>query len=471
MPASTVTVSSRSKSKHQGPRVSRGESASGPITAIEPRLPASSGSRSPSLRSSTADRSAAMRATSRCAGSSSTSAARASSTYGSSNRPIRSLASSTRRTLASSVAGSTAPRARPAGRWAYAGSVIAISMSRPGVDRPGGSVGQVGGEAVRLQAAGGVGVAHHEPLEAPELAQHLGEEPAVAGGGDAVERHVRRHHVAGARLDGRAERREVGVPQLGVGEVDLVVVTPAERGAVPREVLGPGDDAVGSAEPLALEAPHLGDRHRRAEVRVLAGALDDAAPARVAGDVDHRREGPVDADRPRLPRGDRLAAGDGVRVPRGRHRDRHRQDRPEPVDDVEREQRRDAVPVAVDDEPLEAVDLGGVGDEQQGPELAARHRGLGPGRLVRVGEVARRVGLGEPAEVEVLRQLAGLLLRRHRREQLLDPGPDPRSSTGCALVMGATLLLFAGTLQPLPRSGPRSMCIYLRTTCALKCSS
>ena len=269
-------------------------------------------------------------------------------------------------------------------------------MSRPASIARAAGVGQVGGEAVRLQAAGGVGVADHEALEAPEVAQHLGEEPAVAGGRDAVEVHVRRHHVAGARLDRRAERREVGVPQLGVGQVHLVVVTPAERGAVPREVLGPGDDAVGSAEPLALEAAHLGDRHRRAEVRVLAGALDDAAPPRVAGDVDHRREGPVDADRPRLPRGDRLAAGDGVGVPRRRHRDRHRQDRPEPVDDVEREQRRDAVPVAVDDEPLEAVDLGGVGDEQQRPELAAASRGLGPGRLLRVGSSPGGSGSGSP---------------------------------------------------------------------------
>ena len=233
------------------------------------------------------------------------------------------------------------------------------------VERPGGRIGEVGGEAVRLQAPGRVGVAHHEALEAPEVAQHLGEEPAVAGGRDAVECHVRRHHVAGARLDGRPERREVGVPQLGVGQVHLVVVTSPERGAVPREVLGPGDDAVGSAEPLALEATHLRDRHGRTQERVLAGALDDPAPSWVAGDVDHRREGPVDADRARLPRGDRLAAGDRVRVPRRRQRDRHRQDRPQPVDDVEREQRRDAVPVAVDDAPLEAVDLGRVRHEQQ----------------------------------------------------------------------------------------------------------
>ena len=44
------TVSSRSKSKTQGPSVSRWESASGPTTARDARAAASSGSRSPSLR-------------------------------------------------------------------------------------------------------------------------------------------------------------------------------------------------------------------------------------------------------------------------------------------------------------------------------------------------------------------------------------------------------------------------------------
>ena len=53
------------------------------------------------------------------------------------------------------------------------------------------------------------------------------------------------------------------------------------------------------------------------------------------------------------------------RVPRRRHRDRHRQDRAQPVDHVEAEQHRDAEPVALDREPLQAVDLRRVGDEQQ----------------------------------------------------------------------------------------------------------
>ena len=48
--------------------MSRGESASGPITAIDLSDATSSGSRSPSLRSRTADRSAAVRAETRCCG-------------------------------------------------------------------------------------------------------------------------------------------------------------------------------------------------------------------------------------------------------------------------------------------------------------------------------------------------------------------------------------------------------------------
>jgi hypothetical protein len=37
-----------------------------------------------------------------------------------------------------------------------------------------------------------------------------------------------------------------------------------------------------------------------ADVRILAGTLDDPPPARIAGDVDHRCKGPVDPRRCRL---------------------------------------------------------------------------------------------------------------------------------------------------------------------------
>ena len=121
---------------------------------------------------------------------------------------------------------------------------------------------------------------------------------------------------------------------------------------------------------LALEAADLGDGDRGAEERILAGALDDAAPPRIAGDVHHRGEGPVDAHGAGLARGDGLTALDRLGVPRRRHRDRYREDRAQPVDDVEAEQHRDAEPIAVEREPLEPVDLGRVGHEQQRSDLA-----------------------------------------------------------------------------------------------------
>src|SRR3712207_7169005 len=56
-----------------------------------------------------------------------------------------------------------------------------------------------------------------------------------------------------------------------------------------------------------------------------------------------------------------------------RSRDRHREDRAQAVDDVEAEQRGDPVPVALHGEPLQSVDLGRVGDEQQRPDRSEEH--------------------------------------------------------------------------------------------------
>ena len=123
----------------------------------------------------------------------------------------------------------------------------------------------------------------------------------------------------GAGLDRRDERREVGVPEFGVGQVDLVVVASAQRSAVAGQVLGAGDDAFGRTDVVALEAADLGRAHRSAQHRILTGALDDATPPRIAGDVHHGRERPVDADRARFAGGDDLAVFDRRGIPGGGH--------------------------------------------------------------------------------------------------------------------------------------------------------
>src|SRR3546814_9303052 len=58
-------------------------------------------------------------------------------------------------------------------------------------------------------------------------------------------------------------------------------------------MLGGREDRVGGLEVVALEAAHarLGDA--ATQIDILARALGNSAPARIARDVDHRCEGPV----------------------------------------------------------------------------------------------------------------------------------------------------------------------------------
>lgn len=278
-------------------------------------------------------------------------------------------------------------------------------------------------------------VTDDETLEAPRLSQHLGEQPAVAGGRDAVEVHVGGHDVAGTGLDRRPERREIDVPEFGIGEIDLVVVTTSERRAVAGEMLGAGDHPLRCADGAPLEATDLGGGNGGSEERILAGAFDHPSPAWVAGDVDHRREGPVDPDGSSLPRRNRLTPLDGRRIPRRSHRDRDREDRPEAVDHVEPEQRGNAEPAALDREPLQPVRLGRVGDEEQGAGLATSESRLDHRALTgeRDPTDRLRVGAGQCAEVEVLGELSGLLGHRHAGDQLVDPRTDRRLACRCLI--------------------------------------
>ena len=63
-------------------------------------------------------------------------------------------------------------------------------------------------------------------------------------------------------------------------------------------MLGGGDHAVG--EVVALQPADVGEAHLRHEMRVLAVGLLEPAPARVAAEVEHRRQAVMGADRPHL---------------------------------------------------------------------------------------------------------------------------------------------------------------------------
>jgi len=61
-----------------------------------------------------------------------------------------------------------------------------------------------------------------------------------------------------------------------------------------------GEHAIRARGILALKTTHLSRGHSGTEKRIFARALNDAPPARVARDINHRREGPTDAGGSRL---------------------------------------------------------------------------------------------------------------------------------------------------------------------------
>ncbi len=107
--------------------------------------------------------------------------------------------------------------------------------------------------------------------------------------------------------------------------------------------------------------------NRLPEQRILAAAFDAASPALVAGDVDHRREGPVDAGAGRL---ERRRCGGAPRQLGLEARDfgqRHGEDGAVAVDDVGGEDQRDLHP--------RFLDRGGLHDPRHARAIAVEHAG------------------------------------------------------------------------------------------------
>ena len=109
-------------------------------------------------------------------------------------------------------------------------------------------------------------------------------------------------------------------------------------------MLDAGEHVLVRLEVRALEALHARGREQLAEQHVLAAAFDTAAPALVARDVDHRREGPVDAGARCFERRGFGGASRKIRLEARNLGERHREDGAMAVDDVGGEDQRDLQP-------------------------------------------------------------------------------------------------------------------------------
>ena len=130
-------------------------------------------------------------------------------------------------------------------------------------------------------------------------------------------------------------------------------------------MLGRGDEAVGRRKVVSLEAARLGRRHLSRNPGVLARALDDASPARVARHVQHRREGQSDAILRRLlGRGARRFLPK-LRIKQAGFRERDGENRVVAVNDVEPQEQGNAEARILHREALDGAHLFGAPEIEQ----------------------------------------------------------------------------------------------------------
>ena len=243
----------------------------------------------------------------------------------------------------------------------------------PGVQRLPRHFAAVGAIAVGNHLAHRVPVGDHQAVKAPLAAQDVAYDELVARRRHAVVVVERGHQRQRARLDGRLEGRQVDVAQLVFRQEGAVVVAPALGGAVTHEVLDAGRHR-GRVPLRALVAAHHGLAHPGVQPGVFAAAFRHAAPAGVAGDVEHRREGPADALRRRLDGGHAGALLHQRRVEGRGEAQRDRENRMETVDHVASHQQGDREPRLFHRDALQLIDPGRVHHVEDGPDLPAAHR-------------------------------------------------------------------------------------------------
>lgn len=154
-------------------------------------------------------------------------------------------------------------------------------------------------------------VAHDDAVEAPLVAQDLGQQPVVVGAVRAVQPVVGAHDGPHAGpLHRRLERHQVHLAQRAL--VDLRRHRhPLELGLVADEVLDAGRNT------LVLQPGDVGDRHLRRQHRILTVELEVAAADRRAVQVHGRRQQHMGVLRAGLAPESPADLVDEGRVPRG----------------------------------------------------------------------------------------------------------------------------------------------------------
>ena len=187
------------------------------------------------------------------------------------------------------------------------------------------------------------------------------------------------------------------------------VIVPSALGSAVADIMfGTGGDGMGIGEAISLKALRHSRRHCGSQERIFPRRFGNPAPAGIAGDVEHRGEGPVNAHLGSLLRRDGSGFLHQVGIPTGGLAQGNREHRAVAVDHIAAEDQRDPQAAFLHRHPLQFFLVRAVAGIQEGADPAPTdHRT----ELLNIIVARPEMELG---------QLTDFFLKRHLNQQRID---------------------------------------------------
>ena len=150
-----------------------------------------------------------------------------------------------------------------------------------------GSLLQVGAISLIDKLFHRIPIGDNKPVEAPAVPQDPGHGIVICRAGHAAYVVERTHERHRSRIHTHFIRIKVHVPECGTRDFGIHIIAAGLRGAIADEMLEAGSYGILRCESGALVSTHGGGTEDSIHVGIFPVTLRHAAPAGIAGDINH----------------------------------------------------------------------------------------------------------------------------------------------------------------------------------------
>ena len=142
--------------------------------------------------------------------------------------------------------------------------------------------------------AGRSPVCHYQTIKSPLATKHILQNESISGRGYPIIIIKGSHKRSCTRFRCRFKRWQVNIAQTTFRNKCRIIVTPAFGCTITHKMFRTGSYGSGTIQRISLKTFYHGSSHYRSQIGVFTTSFGNASPARITGNVDHRRKSPTD---------------------------------------------------------------------------------------------------------------------------------------------------------------------------------